>query len=97
LQSREAANAIAARAIAHGGKGYEYWGKFDEEPRRKITALAEKIYGLLYKPPLASGAIDTLDVPVAGRGYSVLPFVFDLVNAVNDLKLSDSTKKKAKD
>lgn len=29
----------------------------------------------------------------AGRGYSILPFVFDLVNAINDPKVADSTGK----
>ncbi|HKX78424.1 MAG TPA: DUF262 domain-containing protein, partial [Novosphingobium sp.] len=75
LRSRGSAAAIAARAIAHGGKGYAYWGAFSEDVQKKITGPAEEISDLLFKPPLAStGAIDTLDVPVAGRGYSYLPF-----------------------
>lgn len=97
LQSRAAASAIAARGISHGGKGYSYWRDFDAEVRAEIEALSERIFGLLYKPPLADGPIDTLDVPVAGRGYSVLPFVFDLVNTINDPKVADSTGKGTKD
>jgi|HubBroStandDraft_6_1064221.scaffolds.fasta_scaffold276432_3 hypothetical protein len=38
--------------------------------------------------------LTTLDVPVAGKGYNVLPFVFDLVNYANDVKIADSTSKK---
>lgn len=93
LQSRESANAIAARAISHGGKGFSYWRGFDEQTREIIEAISGRIFALLYKPPLADGPIDTLDVPVAGRGYSILPFVFDLVNAINDPKVADSTGK----
>lgn len=94
LQSRESATAIAARAIAHGGKGYRYWGTFGESVQTKIVDLAGEISDLLFKPPLAStGAIDTLDVPVAGRGYSYLPFAFDLINSVNAVGAADSTKK----
>lgn len=97
LQSRDSASAIAARAISHGGKGYSYWRQFEEEIRRVIEQYSARIFGLLYKPPLADGPIDTLDVPVAGRGYSVLPFVFDLVNTINDPKVADSTGKGSKD
>jgi hypothetical protein len=97
LQSRESANAIAARGIAHGGKGYPYWGDFEESVQSTVAQLSEQIYGLLYKPPLQSGPIDTLDVPVAGRGYSVLPFAFDLINSLNSVKIADSTSKTPKD
>jgi hypothetical protein len=97
LKSRQSASAIAARSISHGGKGYAYWRDFDSETRAEIEDLSERIFGLLYKPPLMEGPIDTLDVPVAGRGYSVLPFVFDLVNAINDPAVADSTGKGRKD
>ncbi len=97
LQSRASASAIAARAISHGGKGYAYWRDFDQEARAEIEDLSGRIFGLLYKPPLAEGPIDTLDVPVAGRGYAVLPFVFDLVNTINDAGVADSTGKGRKD
>lgn len=97
LISRGSASAIASRAIAHGGKGHAYWGHFDGDRQISISEAGERIYGLLYKPPLADGPIDTLDVPVAGKGYSQLPFVFDLVNSVNDPRVKDSTSATAKD
>jgi len=97
LESRGSAAAIAARAIAHGGKGHAYWGHFSDGYQAEIVERSAMIYGLLYKPPLPDGPIDTLDVPVAGKGYSQLPFVFDLVNAINDTKVRDSTNKNAKD
>jgi Protein of unknown function DUF262 len=96
LQSRDSASAIAARAITHGGRGFEYWADFDSEKKHVIVQTSEKIYELLYKPPLKEGPIDTLDVPVAGRGYSVLPFVFDLINSINENKIADSTKTRKK-
>jgi hypothetical protein len=93
LRSRGSASAVAARAIAHGGSGYPYWAGFPEKTIERVSSLSGKIYSMLYKPPLESGTIDTLDVPVAGRGYSVLPFIFDLINKLNDVKTSDSTRK----
>ena len=38
-------------------------------------------------PPLGDSSIKSLDVPVAGRGYNTLPFVFDLVNLANKIPL----------
>lgn len=96
LQSRNSANAIAARAIAHGGKGYEYWRAFEPATKKVIVETSGRLFDLLYKPPLSAGHINTLDVPVAGRGYSVLPFVFDFINAANETKIPDSTKGAAK-
>jgi hypothetical protein len=97
IRSRESAAAIASRAIAHGGGGYPYWQKFPEAARKAIIDTSTDIYTALYRPPMPEGTIDTLDVSVAGRGYSVLPFVFDLVNQVNSTKAADSTGAKTKD
>lgn len=93
LRARGTPLSIASRAITHAGSGYEYWSHFTEANARKTKSEAGKIYELLYRPPLLGGTIDTLDVPVGGRGYSVLPFVFDLITNVAHLKLEDSTKK----
>ncbi|MCC6983899.1 MAG: DUF262 domain-containing protein [Bauldia sp.] len=97
IRSRGSAAAIASRAIAHAGKGYPYWSAFPESVQKTITETAERIYNWLYRPPMQEGAVDTLDVPVAGRGYSVLPFVFDLINQVNVTKIAGSTDAKAVD
>ncbi|MER8570336.1 HNH endonuclease [Mesorhizobium sp. M0924] len=97
IRSRESASAIASRAIAHGGSGYAYWQKFPEGVQKTIVDTSKDIYAALYRPPMPEGTVDTLDVPVAGRGYSVLPFVFDLVNQVNATKAADSTGAKIKD
>jgi hypothetical protein len=88
---------MSSRAIAHGGKGYAYWSAFPESEQKEIVETSARIYAALYRPPLSGEHIDTLDVPVAGRGYSVLPFVFDLVNQVNATKAADSTGGSAKD
>jgi hypothetical protein len=60
----------------------------------EIKTLGTAIYSALYEPPLDT-PIKTLDIPVAGRGYGTLPFVFDLVNMSNSVKIPDSTNKKA--
>lgn len=84
LRSRATANAIAARAIVHGGTGHKYWSSFPTTTQHEIEAKAKAMYSALYEPPLGS-SIKTLDLPVAGRGYSALPFVYELVNWANDV------------
>jgi|ERR1044071_563961 hypothetical protein len=95
LQSRNAPNALAARAIIRGGTGHKYWQKFDDEKRLEIEILAEEIHNNLFKPPL-NLPLKTLDIPIAGRGYSArtLPLIFDLVNLANDEKVVDATRGK---
>ncbi len=94
LQSRKAANSIAARCIARGGSGYPYWKDFSEETREEIVRLGRELFETLYRPPLVTGPVRTLDIPVAGRGYNALPFVFDLVNLSNNLPLPEKMSSK---
>jgi len=94
LRSRHSASAIAARAIANGGRGHKYWGNFLPQIQKDIEAVSGRIYHYLYDPPLRSSAITTLDVPVGGRGYAVLPFAFDLVNEANAVSTTDTTAKR---
>lgn len=94
LKSRKSASAIAARAITNGGRGHKYWNEFDSAVQRSIEELSGKIYHALYDPPIRSSAITTLDVPVGGRGYNVLPFAFDFVNESNGVDVVDTTTKK---
>jgi Protein of unknown function DUF262 len=94
INARESANAMAARAITRAGTGYKYWADFSGTTRQKIQQLGREIYTALYNPPMQEGPISTLDLPLAGKGYNVLPFVFDLVNQINHENISDSTNKK---
>lgn len=94
LKARRSASAIAARAITHAGTGHKYWSAFDKEARTSIERQGQEIFHALYDPPLGGKPLTTLDVPVAGRGYNALPFVFDLVNYVNDVDVADTTAKK---
>jgi hypothetical protein len=94
LKSRRSASAIASRAITHAGTGHKYWSAFPNELRERVEELGKGIYHALYDPPLGGRPITTLDVPVAGRGYNALPFVFDLVNFVNGVDVADTTAKK---
>ena len=84
LKSRKSASAIAARAITNGGRGHKYWADFDPGTRKSIEDASARIYHELYDPPIRSSAITTLDVPVAGHGYNVLAFAFDLVNEAKE-------------
>jgi hypothetical protein len=85
LQSRNKPNALAARAIIRAGTGHKYWSRFHEKIQTEIEKKAKEINSLLFTPELRT-PIKTLDLPVAGRGYSsqTLPLVFDLVNLIND-------------
>ncbi|MBY5669188.1 HNH endonuclease [Rhizobium leguminosarum] len=92
LRSRQAANAIASRAIVRGGTGHKYWAGFPLDIQAEIESEAGELHSALYEPPLKDLPIKTLDLPVAGRGYSALPFVYELVNWANDVP--DYTKSK---
>lgn len=94
LRARRSASAISARAITHGGTGHRYWSAFPKDTREEIEALGKSIYHALYDPPISGMPLTTLDVPVAGRGYNALPFVFDLVNQANGVAVEDTTAKK---
>jgi hypothetical protein len=94
IQSRESASSIASRSITHAGSGHKYWNSFSGETQSAIETAGKEIYNALYNPPITGMPLTTLDVPVAGKGYNVLPFVFDLVNYANDVKIADSTSKK---
>jgi hypothetical protein len=85
LKSRDSPNAVAARAIVRGGAGHNYWKQYPAPVQAEIVALAKRIYAALYEPPMGDAAIKTMDLPLAGRGYNALPFVFDLTNWANDI------------
>lgn len=98
LHARRSASAISARAIIHAGTGHKYWSSFDKETQSAIEEAGSFIHNSLYEPPIGGSPITTLDVPVAGRGYNALPFVFDLVNDSNGVVAEDtSAKKEVKD
>lgn len=83
LRGRRSATAIATRAINRAGAGHKYWSEFSPEIQDKIEKAGKAINEALYLPPMGGLPIKSSDVPVGGRGYSSLPFVFDLVNLVN--------------
>lgn len=94
LKSRRSASAIAARAITHAGTGHKYWSAFDKDIGIEIESTAKTIYHALYDPPISGRPLTTLDVPVAGRGYNAVPFIFYLVNQSNGVDIADTTSKK---
>jgi hypothetical protein len=94
LNSRTSPSSIAARAIVRAGTGHKYWSSYAESTQIEIEEIGREIYKMLYTPPIDDGPIKTLDLPVAGRGYNALPFIFDLVNFANNVKTPDSTFKK---
>lgn len=95
INARASATALASRAILRAGSGHNYWNKFNSDVQDQIEALGKDVYDLLFAPTLTL-PVKTLDVPVAGHGYGphVLPFVFDLVNLINDVPVADSSNKR---
>jgi hypothetical protein len=91
LKARRSATAIATRAITRAGTGHRYWQTFERAKSERIERLGKEIHDALYLPPMGGLPIKTSDVPVAGRGYNALPFVFDLVNLANNVRVADST------
>lgn len=87
IKSRKKPNGIAARAIIKGGKGHQYWSKFEEEKVKMIEVLAKDINQAFFLPKL-SNPVKTLDLPIGGKGYSSQSplLVFEYVNMVNNIK-----------
>lgn len=95
LREKRSALAIAARVIARGGSGHEYWRHFsDTTAKSEAPRLGREIYSLLFTPELES-PVKTMDIPLAGFGYgpSSLRLSFDLVALANNLDVPDSTRK----
>jgi hypothetical protein len=92
LKSRRKPNAIASRALIRAGVGHKYWSNFREEVQRDIEAHASAVYQILFVPELET-PIKTLDLPIAGRGYSAdsVRLIFDFVNLAN--KINPRAKK----
>jgi len=89
---------MASRAIIRSGSGHKYWKAFDEKTQKNIQDLAKEINEYLFTPEIKT-PIKTLDLPLAGKGYSSksLPLIFDLVklaNNVDDKKNDDDNSGK---
>lgn len=82
--SRSKPNAMASRAMLRAGVGHKYWSAFAGEVQLEIERLAREIYDVLFIPVIET-PIKTLDLPVAGRGYSAesVKLIFDFVNLAN--------------
>ncbi|MGA8095886.1 MAG: DUF262 domain-containing protein [Steroidobacteraceae bacterium] len=69
IRDRKSANAIATRALVGAGTGRYSPPSFSDLTNGQIKLLAKDVYADLFVPPLET-PIKTLDLPVAGRGYS---------------------------
>jgi hypothetical protein len=86
IKARKKPNAIATRALMNSGMGHNYWSDFPNDTSSKIEQTAKITYDSLFKPILQA-PIKTMDLPIAGQGYSENAFkmIFDLVNMVNGI------------
>lgn len=84
IRDRKCANAIATRALVGAGTGRYSPPSFSEAANARIKALARGVYDDLFVPPLET-PIKTLDLPVAGRGYSseTMKLILDFVEFAN--------------
>ena len=84
IGSRRKPSRIAVRALIRGGTGHKYWSIFPTETQKAIETTARETYDLLFIPQMPQ-PIKSIDLPVAGRGYSssTVQLLFDLVNEVN--------------
>ncbi|MCA0959613.1 DUF262 domain-containing protein [Muricauda ruestringensis] len=91
IKSRKKPNGIASRAIIKGGKGHQYWSKFEKDKVEQIEQLAEEINKSFFLPKLKN-PVKTLDLPIGGKGYSSQSplLIFEYVNMVN--RVSDIEK-----
>ena len=92
IEARKKPNGIAARALMRAGVGHRFWGSVSEGAQVQIAATAKEIYELLFVPDIGVGSIKTLDLPVAGRGYSAeaVKLIFDFINLSNNIVISSS-------
>jgi hypothetical protein len=87
IQARRKPNALATRALIRAGTGHKYWSAFSGGVQSEIESIGREVYEALFKPALET-PIKTLDIPVAGRGYSAesVKMIFDLVNYLNGVE-----------
>jgi len=88
IRTREKPNGLATRALIHAGRGHKYWWSFTPSVKEEIENMAAEVFDMLFEPDLSgeeSSVVKTLDLPVAGTGYSQesLRLVFEFVNLVN--------------
>lgn len=93
LRARTSPIAITSRVIVRNATGHKYWSAYSERIQEEMEEIGRETYKILFHPPRDT-PIKTLDLPVAGRGYSgqTLPLIFDLVNLANDVKIIDSAR-----
>lgn len=86
LKARKKPYAMASRAILRSGSGHKYWDSFSPEIQAQVEHLAKEINENLFTPEMKT-PVKTLDLPLAGKGYSsrTLPLIFDLVKLSNNV------------
>lgn len=99
IRDRRGPNAIATRALISAGTGQYSRTSFSDENKVTIRTLAREVYDDMFDPPLKT-PIKTLDLPVAGRGYSSdsVALILDFVESVNRSILGkDGVRRKKRD
>jgi hypothetical protein len=99
IRARKRAEAVAARALLRAGTGHKYWSHFpDKSKQDAVEKLARECFELLYKPELPE-QIRTLELPVAGKGYSSesLSVMYEFIHIANHLQREPRNRRNKKD
>lgn len=85
LKARKKPHAMASRAILRSGGGHKYWKEFKSTTQDTIQTLAKELNENLFTPEIKK-PIKTLDLPLAGIGYSSnsMSLIFELVCLANN-------------
>ena len=86
LKNRKKPNVLTARAIMNGGKGHNYWEKFDKDKQSQIIILAEELFCALFRPTPQKPIKSIEKISIGGRlGHAnTLPLIWSFVNIVNN-------------
>ena len=97
IHSRRRPEALAARSLLRAGTGHQYWSAFKPGIKEEIESLAKSVYETLYRPDLEE-PIRTMELPMAGKGYSAdaLAVLYQFIHIANKLtRTRQNTNKQA--
>jgi len=93
IRDRRCPNTLATRSLIRAGTGNTYVSTFPNANKEQIKTFSKEVYDDIFVPPLDT-PIKTLDLPVAGRGYSsdAIKMILDFVEFVNKPETEDPLK-----
>lgn len=86
IHARRRPQALATRALLRAGSGHQYWWEFEESVKKEIVDLSNSLHATLFQPDVGD-TFRTLDLPMAGKGYSTtsLNVLYEFIHIANHL------------